>query len=370
MKSKVALMFSLCIAILAIVVVFINERRDVVRLAINLPLTGPVAAITGNYHKGLRMGVDDACKEYDIDPSTIEIVVDDNKASPSESASVYSRQTMKKVDAFITGTTESATVILPQIDNLHDVPNFLIAFDSFLTKDGNQRFRLFPSFKTESEMWISYVAMMKPRKVVTLTLNIPATEEQFSKIICPYIEKTGASVFRERFDFSTTDFRTIGLRIKEKNPDFVLISGYSFQLNVAIKALQELSVVPNEHIMCSMDFCDFLKEKDTMKAFSGIAFAAPNFIVNSTEGKTCEWINRFKARFNVNPTYTEAYAYDLGCLFVRSLHIANDVKPSSLLKAVPFDGITGKVQFDKDRDSACTLSLVTIGSDGIISVMK
>lgn len=371
MKKKIVL---ICIAAVIVLIVLIGlfnrQSNNKVRIAINLPLTGPVAAITGNYPKGLKMGIDEACKEYSLDSSSIEVIIDDNKASPAESASVYRRQTMKRINAFISGTTEAATVILPQTDGQDGASNFLIAFDAFLTKGGKQRFRLFPSFKTESEMWVSYITKIKPKRVATLTLNIPATEEQFSTIICPFIAKTGAEIFRERFDFSTTDFRTIALRIKENKPDVVLVSGYSFHLNVAIKALQELTVVPNEKIMCSMDFCDFLAEKRSKKALAGIAFAAPNFIVNSGNPQVREWIQRFEKRYGIAPTYTEAYAYDLGYLFVRSLHSSGDIRPSSLLKATPFDGVTGTVKFDADRDSACSLSLVKINSSEMIEAVK
>lgn len=370
MKRRIVLFSLFLIAALVIIALALKDKHGKTRIAINIPLTGPVASITGNYPKGFKMGIEDACAKYGIDPSSIEILVDDNKATSVESASVYRRQTINRIDAFISGTTEAATVTLPQIDALPNVANFLIAFDSFLTRDGKQRFRLFPSFKTESEIWISYITLKKPTRVVALTLNIPATEEQFSKTVCPFILATGASVHRERFDFATTDFRTIALRIKDKNPDCILISGYSFQLRLAIKAIQELSIVPNINMMCSMDFCDFLAEDGSRNALSGISFAAPNFIVNQGDVKTQNWKDRFKEKFATNPAYPEAYAYDLGFLFVKSLHSYHDVKPSSLLSVEPFDGISGRVKFDEDRDSICSLSLVRIDHTGVVAPVK
>src|SRR4051794_29416944 len=79
-----------------------------IRIAGNLPLTGPVAAWSGEYPNGFQMGIEDASKEFGVDPTIFKSDFQDNAGKPAQSASVIQKQLSAGFDVYITGSSEAA----------------------------------------------------------------------------------------------------------------------------------------------------------------------------------------------------------------------------------------------------------------------
>jgi len=66
-----------------------------------------------------------------------------------------------------------------------------------------------------------------------------------------------------------------------------------------------------------------------------------------------------------------AYAYDNGTLIVNAYAKRRIVDLSSLMAAIPFEGITGTINLDHDRDIVSTLTLARVDKKGkIVEVIK
>ena len=79
-----------------------------ISIALNLPLTGPVAAYSGQYPNGFRMGIEEASKKFDIDAGRFKMDFQDNAGQASNSVSVFQKQRAAHADAYISGTSEAA----------------------------------------------------------------------------------------------------------------------------------------------------------------------------------------------------------------------------------------------------------------------
>lgn len=343
-----------------------KPKDNEIKIAINLPLSGPVASFSGGFPNGLKMGVSAGCSKYNVSEKSFVFMVDDNKASPSDSSTIFRRHGVNGYDAYVVGTTESAEAVLPNLGINNDIPVFLVAFDAFMAKKGENRFRLLPNFKTEVNTWLEFLDKTKPDRVATLTLNIPATQEQFNTFIFPYLSKHKVETMRETFDFSTTTFREIAMRIKKFHPDVVLISGYAFQLQMAVTALRELDCLRENRVMTSIDLADFVDAGESLERFEGVVFSCPNVSFPIVEPEVEKWRGRFEKLYGKKPGYMEAFAYDTGLLLVKTYSNKGRVTPKDIIATTPMKGITGNVLFDVGRDSISALSLARIKNGTVI----
>jgi ABC-type branched-subunit amino acid transport system substrate-binding protein len=102
-----------------------------------------------------------------------------------------------------------------------------------------------------------------------------------------------------------------------------------------------------------MDLLD-ASEQMSSERLRDLRVTSPSFFYDKNL-KLAEWKSRFKKKFNREPRYTDAYAYDMTFLIYyasKSLESlpANMDNWREKLFAVNFEGITGPVKFDQDRD--------------------
>src|ERR1051325_1656591 len=103
--------------------------QEATKIAGNLPLSGPVAAVTGNFPKGFAMGLDETSASEKVDARAFTTDFQDNAAKPAQAASVLQKQLASGFDAYVEGTSESASAIVDQLDETKK-PQFLVLFDA------------------------------------------------------------------------------------------------------------------------------------------------------------------------------------------------------------------------------------------------
>ena len=336
-----------------------------IRIAINIPLSGPVATVSGNYPKGFRMGIDEACIEFGVPRDVFELDIQDNVASPVTAVSVFNQQKIRGYDAYIVGTTEAASAVTPVLKDDALKPAFLFVYDAFMTTKNENLYRIFTSFKAEAPLWVRFAEKIKAKKVFVISLDMSGTEEEFSKLIIPSLTSKGISVERVRFSSATVNFREIVAKAKESKADAFFISGYSFHLDNAISAMHENNLIRKHNTMCSMDFADFthLKNGQNGTKYNDIIFACPLFEIRKNE--TEEWCKRYRELYANEPTYIEAYAYDNARFLVYSYSKLGKISADVLLNLPKLKGIACDVTFDSDRDVLPSLSLAYL-HNGVI----
>lgn len=369
MKKKIwGIIIGIIIIGVGIIVTTNSNNDSAIRLAVNIPLSGPVAAVSGNYPKGFAMGLEDACKEFNIDPGKIAVDFKDNAANPATAVSVYRQQSIKDYDAYVVGTTESANAVVSAMSSTEDKPCFLFVYDAFMTQKSRNCFRVLPNFKAEAAHWIKYATDKKAKKIFMLTLDMSGTEEQFSKIIVPALQAQGITCIREIYPAATTDFRLLTKKISDNNPDLVFVSGYSFHLIKILSALRESNIAA-EKIMCSMDFCDLTRTPADRNKYNGITFACPVFEVDNDNPKIAIWKKRYAEKYGMMPTYIEAFAYENAYLLIKT-YAENGKISSALCKNTNWIGVSGNsMSFDVNRDAPVEITIAEL-SDGKIIKKK
>jgi branched-chain amino acid transport system substrate-binding protein len=338
-------------------------QKKGIRIAANLPLTGPVAAWSGEFPNGFRLGIEDACKELGVDPSTIATDFQDNGGKPAQSASVAQKQLSAGFDVYISGSSESSKAIVDQIDPLK-VPHFIAAFDPFLAAESPSRMRIMANSKVEAPIFISYAKMRAAKSVYIIHVNSAYANEEFGKIVEPALTGAGVAVTNEAYEFDNKDFKTIALKAARANPDLVFVCGYSFQILPLIRDLRSNGIVKGGRLMGVMDVVDFLYDGTPASELDGLVFACPLFDIPGATAKAAEWRQRFQQRFNRNPSYVPAYAYDNAWAIVKAYKDSGKASVETIRAAMPFQGLTGEIKLDSEGDIIATVALAELGPDG------
>lgn len=334
-----------------------------VRIAANLPLTGPVAAWSGEFPNGFKLGLEEASKELGVNPSTFTTDFQDNAGKPPQAASVVQKQLAAGFDVYISGSSEAAKAVVAQVDPL-GVPHFIAAFDPFLAAESPSRLRIMANSKVEAPIFISYAKKRNAKSVYVIHVNSAYANEEFGKIVEPALKAAGMTVTDEAFEFENKDFKTIALKAARANPDLIFVVGYSFQLLPLLRDLRANGLVKDGRVMGVMDVVDFLYDNTPKSEFEGLVFACPLFDIPGATPKAAEWRQRYQQRFGRNPSYVPAYAYDNAWAIVKAYKDSGKVTVDTIRSSMPFQGITGQIQLDADGDIIATVALAELGPDG------
>lgn len=343
-----------------------DKLKQNVKIEVNIPLSGPIANWSGQFPNGFKMGIEDACKQYNVDPSIFDVNFQDNAGEATQAISAYQKQKLNDFDVFISVSTIPVNAFANQVDQTGK-PHFIAAFDPLITKDGANRFRVMANGKIEAPLLIDYAISQQAKKVYVVQLNFPYAEEEFGKIVQPQLEAKDIKVIRERYEVDQRDFKTIVAKIKAENPDIIYICGYSFHVQPFIRDLRSADMVKKGKVVSVMDFVDLLYGGTSVEELKDVVFVCPLFDIPGKVESGPEWRARYEQLYKVKPTYVPAYAYDNATLIVKAYSESSGVvSTETLKKAVPFSGVNGSINLDSDRDIISTITLATLNDLGNI----
>lgn len=360
---KIALGVAVAAAVVLAVVLWPRPKPGGVKVAVSVPLSGPVAAFSGEYGNGLRMGVEDGCRERGLDPAVFDLDVQDNAGSPPQAVSILEKQRLRGFDAYVSGTSDMSNAIAKELD-VAPVPHLLVSFDAFMTGKGSNRMRILPHYKIEGPMYVKYARSRGAKRVFSITLNNSAIQEEFDQLIDPDLKRDGVVLQREVFDWGFSDYRTLALKARDFKPDLILINGFSVHILPSIQALRSLGLVGDGNVLCVMDFLDLLYNETPKGELAGVVSIAPTFEIPGRAPKREEWAGRYKARFNKVPNYVPAFAYDTGRLFVEAYAKDKKVSKEALKGVLPYDGVAGPISVDGDGDYNAPLGFLKVAAGG------
>jgi ABC-type branched-subunit amino acid transport system substrate-binding protein len=331
----------------------------------NLALTGPVAAASGEFPTAFRMGLEEASAHHSVDSSLFKLNLADNKGNAKDAITSFQQQKATGFDAYVSGLSYASVAIAPELDDDRAVPHLMVAFDSFITEKGTNRFRILPNYKIQGPKFAEYVALRKAKRVYLLTSDNSFVGEEFSNFVEPSLRSSGIEFARESFAISTSDYRTLSLKALQFKPDLILIDCLSFQMLPLIQSLRAGGFKIDGNVLASMDFIFLLYGSEKVpEDVRGVSFISPLFEIPGGVPGADEWRKRYLARGGKEPNFIQAYAYDTAQVLVESYSRFGNVQTESLDKVFPFEGICGKLSLDKHRDLVSDLGFAKISLTG------
>lgn len=344
----------------AVFLVGCSPRTDdskVVRVAANLPLSGPLATYGDAVLSGASMAIEDLQRAG----SSVTISIDwqDNAGDPPTAVSVMQQQLRSNPDIYVSGVKPQSMAIMDRIVAA-GLPHFVWIFDKNINTSSDNNFRTWVSYKIEPQIYFDYAAGRSARKVAVVYVQLPHTVEAYQQTLVPMLEAEGAKVLTQAFEFGKRDFRDIATRIRDFGPDLIVLNGFQSELVGLVRAMRPFDLISEGNTVATYDMLD-AAEVLGADELEGILVVAPLFVTRPDEPVVSAWTAEFVDEYQKAPLYTDAFAYDMVTAIhnaARRLQLpATSEEWMVALRETDTVGITGPIRFDTDGDMMTPLEL-------------
>ena len=340
-----------------------EKKENELIVAVNIPLSGPIAVFSGPYAKGLEMGVKDELKAQNLPENSVRFLMGDNQGQAMTAATLLKQQELNDYDVYIAGTSEMASAVVDSVN--HERPFIIVAMDENMTLKYNNNLRVFANGSLMVDNLYKLIENKKPKKV-SVIMGCPSGQKIADEKTIPFLKSKGIDYKKEYFEFGFREFRSVALKVKEYQPDLILMHMYSSELERMISALREYDLIKDENTYASIDAVDLIEAKN-QKVLKDIIFDMTEYTKNQDK----EFVESYQQKYHNEPTYGAAYGYDLGRLIVKAWVKSGKVTPETIIAQTPYDGVTGHLVMNpKTRDLISTQILGTLDKDGKVIEWK
>jgi branched-chain amino acid transport system substrate-binding protein len=359
MKAKMFFLKLFTVLLLTLVIGLwgCKQKDGEVVIAANIPLTGELAI----YGESIRNGVNMAIEEFDNETNQFSFKFDwqDNRGEARNAVSIMQKQLLRPPDIYISGVKPQTMAVIDKIAE-KGIPHFVWVFDAFITEEYENVFRTWINYKIEPYHFISYIEKKQPQKIGIIYLNLPHTHEEYKEILIPELKNKGYNdFFVEVFDHTKSDFRQIGAKLKNYEPDIIILSGFKNHLRNMVVTFTEYGIIEDGNTLCTYDLLDAAKDLP-VEVLEGLRVVAPTFLLDSSQ-ETKEWKKKFKEKYGKEAKYTDAFAYDMALIIFEALNNLqgepNNRNIAESLLNVQINGITGELRFDETGDLKTSAAL-------------
>ncbi len=329
-----------------------KPSNENILVSANLPLTGDLA-VYGQYIKqGSELAYSDLRNDYKNVP---DLVFDwqDNMGDLGDTVSIFHQQVAQKPDLYISGLKPSTAVITDLVSQ-NNIPHFNWTLDVKINERSTNNLRTLINFKQEAAVFVDYLKEKKPEKVYMVYVNLESAVGEYEGVVRPALLEMGLkneNIISEPFNLTRTDFRDIALKIKQVNPDYLIINGFIPHVVSMTKEFRNLGVMTDTNTMASIDMLDAALLLSPQEV-EGVFVAAPQYLVDRDNVSLNAWKKHFEDTYKRVPTYFDAYAYDMVRIILEaSEELTLPAKSEDWIKAiraVETIGVTGSIKFDDD----------------------
>lgn len=350
-KSNVIFIIAIALCVALVVVLLTNKNKKVennykVHVACNVPMTGDLSFYGEYISKGVYMAMDELKDSLVANQMLIDYDFEDNAGTAKDAVSAYNRQKIKGFDVYVSGVTNQTMAILDLV-RATKKPHFIYSFDPFLIESGDNLYRPYLDMEYEGKCMIDYMKKVQPKSVAFVYQNITSTQTQMNKFLKPYAVNNGINiVLDECYDVSVSDFKNIVSKVKQANPDLIIMYGFQNQLAEIIKGFNLNGIKKEGNILCSFDFLDVQTVLEP-ELLDGIVTNVPQYVIDNAE-KINQWKTAFKKKYGREPLFTDAYAYDMAyAIYYAEKMMKNNPSLTfeDCMQRIEFDGITGHVKY-------------------------
>jgi branched-chain amino acid transport system substrate-binding protein len=323
------------------------------------PISGSIAHLGKDNENGARMAIDELnAKGLTIQgvKVTFELLAEDDAADPKQGAAAAQKLVDAKVHGVIghlnSGTSIPASKIysdagIPQISPSATNPKF--------TRQGYATtFRVVADDVHLGGTLGKYaVSELKGKSIAVIddrTAYGQGVADEFEKGVTA---AGGSVVGREFTSDKATDFTGILTSLKAKKPDVVFFGGMDAVAGPMMRQMKQLGI--NAKFMGGDGICtgELPKLAAGSMRDSQVVCAEAGGIDEAGKPAMEKFKTDFKAKFNADVQIYAPYVYDAVMTMVAAMQKADSADPKkylSALKAIEYQGVTGKIAFDEKGD--------------------
>jgi len=323
---------------------------EVIKIGALFHLSGDLAQF-GEVQKNSFMIAFEEAKMHFPEGIKIDLLIQDISVQPEEARLIAENLIKEKgVAMIVSGISSLAAWEVATVAQSHKVPYLMSsATEDQITEQGWEYvFRLNPPFKEYGNglMWF-LTEVVKPKTLAMLRAK-GFTGRLSSERVIEFAKKNGYEVvFDYVYDEKKTDFRSVLMKLKEKNPDVVSIASYLNDAVNIISQCKELGIEASLFVGLGGGF--------SLPQFGKRASTASNYICSISVWNPSvpypgskEFYNAYQQRHHAQPNFHGAEAYAAMQVVADVLQRAENVSPKTIrytLAKTNMTSILGPIKF-------------------------
>lgn len=332
-----------------------DAKKEPIKFGIIGPYTGPNAKPGQSMKQGVNLAVEEINKAGGIKGRQLVPLFEDDASVPAQSVSATEKLINKDEVSFLIGTFNSATTLadmkIIERDKVAMMVPIAVAIQ--ITESGNKWvFRNAATNPMQAEQLMNYIYKeTKHRKFAVIHENtdygkglMVAVEE--------YIKKNGGSMSAESYSIGDTDFYAQLTKIKNANPDGIIICGNLSEGSQITRQVKELGLKVQLFGFGGLSSFDY----NNVAAGSNDGLIATSYFESSSPNPLAQsFIKAYKAKYNVDPDMFAAAIYESVYIVKDSIEKMGDAKDlaafrvalrDQLAKVKDLPGVQGPTTFD------------------------
>ncbi|MGH6899099.1 MAG: ABC transporter substrate-binding protein [Geminicoccaceae bacterium] len=343
--------FALAVAVPTIV------AADTIKIGVNQPLTGAVAA-SGNYvANGARIAADEINAQGGLLGQQVELIIEDNKSNPTEAVAVAEKLIVRDEVPVMMGAWSSTftLAVMPKLME-YGVPMLVETSSSEkITTEGNPWvFRISPTSEMEARAFSEQVDQFDIEKADFLVVNNDwglGAAERFSAML----EEQGIGVGAvETMDPAAQDMSAQLSKIKASDADTLFVTTGVEQLTLVLKQANALGLEDQIITTGGSQAPDQLIEQAGSAANGSyhLVFFTPWFPEAAENPEVAEnFVAEWEERGYNFAGLTEGFrGYDGIMTIAAAIEAAGEAEPEAIREAlwtVEVEGVNGDIAFTK-----------------------
>ncbi|MBM3498307.1 MAG: ABC transporter substrate-binding protein [Armatimonadetes bacterium] len=327
--------------------------------------TGPFATFGQSSTKAMEMAVEELNAKGGVLGKPIELIVEDDQCKPEEAANAAQKLIQQDNVLCVLGEVASSNS-LAAAPICQDAQTPMVTPSSTnpaVTQTGDYIFRICFTDDFQGVVMSKYaVEELKAKTAVVFSDVASDYSKGLSKVFRETFTAAGGEILgEESYNQSDRDFRAQLTKFKGLSPDVVYVPGYYGEVALILSQARQLGL---KAVFLGGDGFDSPKLVEIAgKAAEGALFSNhyskddPNPVVQ-------QFVASFQAKYNEAPDALAACAYDAVRIVAQAIETAGVEDRTALRDALAgitdFDGVTGKITIDENRNARKSATILTI----------
>lgn len=342
-----------------------GEDANVIRVGQFGSMTGPEATFGLSTDKGIRLAIDLKNAAGGIKGKQIKLLTEDNQGKADEAAAVVKKLiTQDKVVAILGEVASTRSKAAAPIAQANKIPMITpSSTNPDVTKVGDYIFRACFTDKFQGVVMARFAAEHLKLKKVAILMDMKSDYSiGFTQTFKEKFKELGGEiVIEQQFQSNDPDFKAQLTRIRAANPEAIFMPDYYTDVGVIAGQARGLGIkVP----LLGGDGWDSPKLFEIGRTAVEGSYFSNHYSTDSTNKATQDFIAAYKKKFGDTPDGMAATGYDAAMMLIAAMERTVDLKPEQIrdeiAKTKDFDGATGKITINADRDPDKPASIVQV----------
>jgi branched-chain amino acid transport system substrate-binding protein len=365
MKRKRVVRLAGLVLILMIGIFLVQEAKADAVIGIIGPMTGEGSQSGTNMRDAIALGIDEINARGGIKREKLKMVVVDDEGNPTKSINGNNRLVYKEEAIVVIGSVQSScTLANMAVTEKAGVPQITsISTSPAITQKGNKwifRTAATDAIQAENVVNIGLKTLGKKRLGVIYVSTDYGRDA--SKVLLDICNKLGTPpVAVESFNAGDKDFSSQLLKIKEQNPDTLII--WSMYEEAALIARQAAQMGLKIQLMGGGGLTNSKYVELGGSATHG-TIMCQTYHPSSKDPLIAGFTDRFQKKYGRLPDPNAAQSYDAILIVVAALEKAGLKDKSKIRDAIAstrnFKGVTGNIIFDNTGDAPREMMIIQV----------